>query len=98
MHRLVDMKLDQTLHPAKGRILTQLLPQNLALAGQVHGIAAVEIEEQQTAARVDQEVSQRVEEEVAAVIWKEQDVVAPELHETRATAAVGDISAVARVR
>jgi hypothetical protein len=88
MYRLVDVKLYQALRTAKGGIIMRPLPQNLALTGEVQDIATVKVEEQKTAARVDENVTERVEEEIAAIIREEERVVVLDLHETRATAAV----------
>jgi hypothetical protein len=75
LHRLVDIELYQTLRTVEGRIVTRPLPQHLAPAGEVQDIATVKVKEQQTAARVDTEGAERVEEEITTVIREEQYVV-----------------------
>src|SRR5262245_28754493 len=86
LHRVVDLKLDQALRTAEGRLLPWPVPEYLASARELQRVATVEVQEQQPAARVGENVPERVKEKIAAVVGKEESVRLPNLDKPRAPA------------
>src|SRR5690348_515600 len=73
------------------------VPHNLGCTGHLQYVAAREIDDQQTGARIGEQVAEGVEEAVAAVIRDFERPVLAGTYEAGAAAAVGDIDAASRL-
>ena len=73
------------------------VPEDLGLAGQLQRVAAVEVDEDQAALRIDRDVAERVEHAVAGIVRKQQQGLVGDQDEAGLAAAVRHIDSVAPI-
>jgi hypothetical protein len=97
MDSFFQVETDHPLCIAQRCLAPIPFPVDLAASGKLQRAAPFEIDEKQTAARIECDIAQRVEEEISSIVRPLQRPVIQQIDEARATAAMGDIDAVSRI-